>query len=207
MRILSLVSAAALFAAQPVLAQSIDFGDDSSSWANDGECDDPRFEGSAMASPPLLNDDIRADATDCRKGFEAGQLTLRAEAGAQEINYGDDSSEWANDGECDDRRFIGSTMHSILNNEDVGRDASDCRDGVESGALIAWSMQDSLAATQCSAIDFGDDSGDYANDDECDDARFEGLGMASSVSPDYIGADASDCSRFCDAGIVSLRDY
>ena len=27
----------------------IDFGDDSSEWANDGECDDPRFEGTGSA--------------------------------------------------------------------------------------------------------------------------------------------------------------
>ena len=134
-------------------------------------------------------------------------LALAGPAVAQDINFGDDSSDWANDGTCDDRRFIGSTMTPILNNEDVARDASDCSEGVKSGALIAWSVADSMAATQCSAIDFGDDSGQFANDDECDDGRFEGRGMASSVAQDLIGKDASDCSRFCDAGIVSLRDY
>jgi hypothetical protein len=128
-------------------------------------------------------------------------------ASAQSISYGDDSSDWANNNECDDRRFIGSTMTTILNNEDIGRDATDCRAGVESGALRVWSLEASMAVTQCKSIDFGDDSGEFSNDDECDDSRFEGLGMASSVGQESIGTDASDCSRFCDAGVISVRDY
>ncbi|QZH74328.1 MAG: hypothetical protein JY451_11620 [Erythrobacter sp.] len=55
----------------------VDFGDDSSQWANDGECDDPRFEGPGMTTTPLLDSDIRHDATDCREAFERGDLTLR----------------------------------------------------------------------------------------------------------------------------------
>ena len=66
--------------AAPVHAQSIDFGDDSSMWANDGECDDPRFQGSGMAMT-LLDSDIRRDATDCRLGVEAGRLRVRDTAG------------------------------------------------------------------------------------------------------------------------------
>jgi hypothetical protein len=135
-------------------------------------------------------------------------LVIAASAAvAQDVNYGDDTSDWANNNECDDRRFIGTTMTTILNNEDVGRDATDCQAGVEIGALRVWSLADSIAVTSCEAIDFGDDSGEFANDYECDDARFEGLGMASSVSQGHVGTDASDCSRFCDAGIVSVRDY
>ncbi|MFN4211550.1 MAG: hypothetical protein ACK4G5_13365, partial [Devosia sp.] len=94
----------------------IDFGDDSSSWANDGECDDPRFEGAGTATE-LLDDDIRKDATDCRAAYEAGTVTLKDGGTApadiaiatpiDAIDFGDDSSEWANDGECDDLRFMG----------------------------------------------------------------------------------------------------
>ncbi len=54
----------------------IDFGDDSSIWANDGECDDPRFDGPG-AHPVNFDDDIRADATDCRTLFEAGEIWLK----------------------------------------------------------------------------------------------------------------------------------
>ena len=93
-------------------AGDIDFGDDSSEWANDGECDDPRFEGRGSADQ-LLDEDIRKDATDCRAAFEAGTVTFKDEtasttaapAAAADIDFGDDSSQWANDGECDDPRL------------------------------------------------------------------------------------------------------
>ncbi|MCB2065540.1 MAG: hypothetical protein KDE15_02740 [Erythrobacter sp.] len=56
---------------------SIDYGDDTSTWANDGECDDPRFEnapnGTGMAAV-LLEQDSGHDATDCRTLVEAGSI-------------------------------------------------------------------------------------------------------------------------------------
>lgn len=56
----------------PTAPSAINFGDDSSEWANDGECDDPRFRGPASATT-LLPVDTGRDATDCRdlllKGF------------------------------------------------------------------------------------------------------------------------------------------
>ena len=55
---------------------SVDFGDDNGDWSNDGECDDPRFRGPGMTSTPLLDDDIKHDATDCRTAYERGDLTL-----------------------------------------------------------------------------------------------------------------------------------
>ena len=58
-------------------ASQVDFGDDSGTWANDDECDDPRFEGRGMTDTVLLDDDIRHDATDCREAYERGELTLR----------------------------------------------------------------------------------------------------------------------------------
>lgn len=56
-----------------------------------------------------------------------GQLTVRA------IEFGDDTSEWANDGECDDPRFVGTGVSANLSIADVMRDASDCRAMVEAG--------------------------------------------------------------------------
>src|SRR5215216_6483862 len=53
----------------------IDFGDDSSEWSKDGECDDPRFEGTGSAAE-TLDADIRKDATDCSAAFAAGTVTL-----------------------------------------------------------------------------------------------------------------------------------
>lgn len=57
-------------------ASSVDFGTDNGQWANDGECDDPRFRGPGMTETPLLDDDIRNDASDCRAAYERGELTL-----------------------------------------------------------------------------------------------------------------------------------
>ena len=54
---------------------AIGFGDNSSQYANDGECDDPRFVGPGMYQGDNYNEDIRHDATDCRKQYTAGRIT------------------------------------------------------------------------------------------------------------------------------------
>lgn len=81
-------------------------------------------------------------------------------------DLGDDSGEYARDGECDDPRF-GGTLESHL-----GRDATDCRALAQSGG-----GGDAL----------GDDSGEYARDGECDDPRFGG------DLESHRGRDATDC--------------
>ncbi len=118
-------------------ATAVDFGNDSSQWANDGECDDPRFTGPGMTSTRLLDQDILADATDCRQAWNAGRITLRSQAGSSAgVEFGDDASQWANDGECDDPRFTGPGMTSTpLLDEDTRHDASDCRRAFEAGQI------------------------------------------------------------------------
>lgn len=128
-------------------------------------------------------------------------------ATAQTVEFGDDSGQWANDGECDDRRFVGSGMAAGLSWQYTGKDASDCRALFDSGAIRLWDWTLARQATQCGQIDFGDDGGDYAADGECDDIRFEGLGMASGVGPDQVRRDATDCRHYCEMGIIALRDY
>ena len=123
------------------------------------------------------------------------------------INFGDDSGQWVNDGECDDRRFYGSGMSRSINWDSVGKDASDCSAAYQASSIRLWVMEDALAATQCSAVNFGDDSGDYPNDSECDDYRFEGRGVAARLNSDANGQDASDCQRLCEFGTLGLRDY
>lgn len=225
MRISAFVFAALTLSAAPALAQTIDFGADSSQWANDGECDDPRFAGPGMTSTTLLDADIRGDATDCKTAFDAGQITL-LDGGSTEppavpvqtdvpdvpaipagINFGDDKGDWPKDGECDDRRFYGSAMASNLGWQFVGHDATDCQAALNAGSIALWSEAASVAATQCSAIDFGDNTGPYPNDSECDDVRFEGRGTASVMNLENLGKDAADCSAQCTFGIISLRDY
>lgn len=137
----------------------------------------------------------------------AGALALGAPLWAQSIDYGDDSSDWSRDGECDDRRFAGPGMAASLVWRNTGRDATDCQKLHNAGQVSYWDFGAALAATRCDAIDFGDDSSDYARDDECDDMRFEGPGMASGVSVDNIRKDATDCLHMCRFGIVALRDF
>lgn len=89
-------------------------------WALDGICQDPRFEGAADAV------DSRSqgrDATDCRTAVDRGEARVRDMASV----FGDDSGDYAHDGECDDPYFQGEGMAAILLGEDRGRDASDCR--------------------------------------------------------------------------------
>ena len=120
----------------PAFAQSINFGDDSSQWANDGECDDGRFTGPGLTSTPLLEEDVLADATDCRLAYQAGRLTLAGVANDGTIDFGNDSGEWSNDGECDDMRFAGPGMTTTpMLQDDIKRDATDCRNAFNAGRL------------------------------------------------------------------------
>ena len=194
----------------PALAQgtgTVDFGDDTSNWANDGECDDPRFTGSAMAAE-LEDVDIGKDATDCRTAFEAGTITLvEGDAGddmaAGDIDFGDDSSNWSKDGECDDPRFSGTGMAAELEDIDIGKDATDCRAAYEAGTIT---LAAEGSTTPMADIDFGDDSSEWAKDQECDDPRFAGAGMASELDDTNIMKDASDCRQAFEDGTVTLAE-
>ena len=61
------------------------------------------------------------DATDCRALFERGEVWIAEAAPAvdasrnatrQDAFFGDDTSDWANDGECDDPRFAGHSRYT-----------------------------------------------------------------------------------------------
>lgn len=54
---------------------AIEWGDNTSQWANDGECDDDRFAGPGMADI-LVPSDRFHDAGDCRRLYEAGLIYL-----------------------------------------------------------------------------------------------------------------------------------
>jgi hypothetical protein len=55
---------------------AVEFGDDSSPWARDGECDDPRFEGEGMAAFTVPAS-LHHDAFDCRTLFGQGRIRLK----------------------------------------------------------------------------------------------------------------------------------
>lgn len=143
---LASASAAASEAPAPVAttqaASAIDFGDDDGEWSRDGECDDKRFQGPGMTDTPLLDSDIKHDATDCRTAYNQGRLTLisASEAkGAPEsdrIIWGEDRGKIAKDGECDDKRFQGPGMAADpLSDADIKGDASDCRAAFQQGRI------------------------------------------------------------------------
>lgn len=134
-------------------------------------------------------------------------LAMTAPAMADGIRFGDNKSKWANDNECDDRRFYGTGMAKELDSDDIGHDAKDCRGQFNLGTIKLWQESSARAATQCSAIKFGRDNSKWANDDECDDGRFEGRGSSDVVLRDDIGKDATDCRAACRNGTVFLRNY
>ena len=148
-RILQAAAVTLLAAPVPALAQNIDFGDDASRFAKDGECDDMRFSGPGMTDTTLIDSDIRHDATDCRTAYNQGRLTYNggrrdggstgstyAASGVNHIIWGDDASKYAKDGECDDKRFVGAGMTSTpLLDSDIKHDATDCRTAYTQGRL------------------------------------------------------------------------
>ena len=140
----------ALFLTGLLLPSMARADDDSCQYAQDLECDDARYGGTAAC-------DDGTDRTDC----------ARLAAGTW-----DDSCEWANDNECDEPRFDQSTGACR-----DGTDAADCQgamtraDALEAlFALLPKGVRSQL----------GDNSCEYAYDLECDDAAFGGSGFCDA---------------------------
>lgn len=119
--------------------------------------------------------------------------------------FGDDKSDYSKDGECDDRRFIGTGMASGLDSDDNFHDATDCKTLFDAGMIKLVSEAAGRAATQCDAIEYGKNTSDWANDGECDDPRFDGPGVDSIILMDDLLADARDCRQQCNKGNAWLR--
>ncbi len=192
-------------ASASIQIDGVDFGDDSSAWANDGECDDPRFEGPGTAVE-LIEEDKARDATDCSTLYQAGEISLvpAPDEIVAGINFGDNTSEWANDGECDDPRFDGAGTDDILLDEDMARDANDCRTLFLSGDIIYLGDDPNMDSITLDGINFGDNTSEWANDLECDDPRFAGNGMAAELVAEDQGRDASDCLTLYQSGDIAL---
>jgi hypothetical protein len=197
----------------------IDFGDDSSQFAHNGDCDDRRFGGRTMASI-LIDSDIRHDAADCRTGMEQGDLafvkdmaaTVSSSASSESrfgggavdlsgIDFGDNTSTFALNGECDDPRFEGEAMDSALLASDIRHDASDCALAMIDGKATL-KQPNTRPRLPSGDIDYGDDSSTYANNDECDDPRFSGEGMAIILIDEDAGHDATDCMTLVADGSI-----
>ncbi len=133
-----------------------------------------------------------------------------APASAQAIDFGDDAGRFSKDGECDDMRFSGPGMtDTLLIDADIRHDATDCRVAYEQGRLTYQGGRRgsrSPAPASNSRIIWGDDSGKYARDGECDDKRFSGEGMTDTPLLDSdIKHDATDCRVAFEQGRLQLR--
>lgn len=200
---------------------AIDFGDDASVWANDGECDDPRFEGRGMSGNAPRQEDLGRDASDCSAAHAAGRIRLRADASAElsgavdavpseaaipaaaSLDYGDDTSPWANDDECDDPRFRGVGVADSTNRRNLLRDASDCRAAVDAGQAVYIGEPPPAFEGEHDGVDFGDNSSDFAFDEMCDDPRFAGVGVAEGAGRSGERRDAADCREAYDLSQAS----
>jgi hypothetical protein len=160
--------AACLSLATLPLSAQPDFGDNSSDWANDGECDDPRFEGEGAADT-LLDEDNGHDANDCRTLFNEGKITLRRatqRSSTAPIDFGDDSGQWARDGECDDPRFQGDGAAATLLDADRYHDATDCRTLFNAGRIALRADAGDGGGPLRGRLEKGDEtlsSGEYAD--------------------------------------------
>ncbi|MEO9968836.1 MAG: hypothetical protein ABJG15_03230 [Hyphomonadaceae bacterium] len=192
--------------------ETIDFGNNESNWANDGECDDPRFEGDGMASS-TNRETIKKDANDCRSLLEEGRISYSSVqydpdlTSFNGIELGDNTSPWANDNMCDDPRFVGEGMAVSPMRSDILHDRNDCSYGVQLGTLtLADNLPDPVETTY-DGVDFGNDKGTYVNDNECDDPRFFGVGMASaSLDNANLLGDRLDCLAAYKDGKVDLKE-
>lgn len=124
---------------------------------------------------------------------------------AQEPNFGDDSSDYALDGECDDPRFVGWGVATTTEIANMGKDASDCAHLFRLGQIRLNRLQSDSSIAECREINFGDNSSEWANDGECDDPRFAGRSAAEIMSFGDIGRDAKDCRAACEKGQIWMR--
>jgi hypothetical protein len=100
-------------------------------------------------------------------------------------------------------------MAKKLSSVDVMGDASDCQALVDSGEISIKPVFDPNyilgAPYDTSGVEFGDNSSSYANDDICDDPRFEGPGVASTLLDSDLEHDSADCEALFEQGKIVLR--
>ena len=121
------------------------------------------------------------------------------------IAFGNNNGPHINDGECDDPRFTGGGMASSLNNDNIKADAADCQNLIAAGKIRLQRTAAQWDRAQCSAVNFGNNSSEWANDGECDDARFTGPGTDDIMLSSDTGRDANDCRALCQTGEVWVK--
>jgi hypothetical protein len=199
-------------------APVIDFGDDDDDsgngyrWVRNGTCDDPRFSGPGRGYDESPKATAYHDASDCRALYQRGRIQLRNTQRAVSIagmDFGDDYSHWARNGECDDPRFSGPGVARKLSQEDRFRDAVDCSNLYQSGRIQlapgeVGPRRDARTRIRIDGIDFGNDTHGEFND-KCDDPRFSGPGRGISQNVYGRFRDATDCSVLYQRGLLRLK--
>ena len=99
---------------------------------------------------------------------------------SSQIDWGDDAGSYANDDACDDARFHDDGDDWSYQRDHVLHDATDCRTLYEAGEITLY-------------LDFGNNSGEYADDNTCDDNRFTGSGRSILTTDSHVKRDAADC--------------
>ena len=207
-----------VYAASFDINGDIVFGDDSSGFANDGECDDPRFQGPGVAFGSS-SDNLFKDATDCSTLMESGMITLSE---PQDMNLSGDSSLGQFGGDTDlfggdvspaspiampDAGPFGEVAFALMQafqaipGDNAG--AVPLPFGIGGNSATDYDRASMIALTE---IDFGDNSSPFADDGECDDPRFEGPGAASFNSEDDAFTDGNDCSSLYLQGSLTYVD-
>lgn len=179
------------------------FGDDSGELSSNDACNDIRFRGPGMG---LISADtgMLADATDCRALFQEGRVYLSSEEANLQVSsivFGEDDGNWTFDDECDDPRFEGDAVAFGADRDEVMHDATDCRTLLYRGQV---SYAGEIENIVVDGIVFGDNLSTWANDDECDDPRFEGDGMADALMESDSTHDASDCLALYTSGAITF---
>ncbi len=176
------------------LPRGFDLGDDTGGWPFDGECDDPRFDG--LTSWP---EEAGRDATDCGRALLAASVALRTLP--EDFEIGSDDGGTANDGRCSDPRF---GPHPLYSDRLAPRPDAEMKDASDCHRLfllrIAWPLDGDTG------IVFGDDSGEWPQDDECDDPRFSGTAAAEFNGVSGLLRDATDCRDAHRSGGVVFVD-
>jgi len=77
---------------------------------------------------------------------------------------------------------------------------------VQAAPMAVQAAPMAVPVPAATGVNFGNDSGSYPFDGECDDPRFRGAGMAvaASLSSSNRFRDASDCQTLFNAGLIFL---
>ena len=136
---------------------------------------------------------------------------LAGQTASEAGDFGDDSSEWANDGICDDTRFVGDRGAGAwtANGDHAGRDATDCRHLLNAGRIRWGSVSENADRFQlftwCQPLGISV----YVQGDQADDIDLTEERVRTMVESRLRAArlyDSHDGVPFLEVSILTLDD-